>query len=149
MSIWNTERIHDGPGEEHTCLEPSAGIGGIADHMPKDRMRCVEISDLHCKVLEAKGFDVTQADFLDWVSSTAARFDRVVMNPPFSEGRWSSHLTAAAGLLTEGGQVTAVLPASARNKDMLPGFDLEWSLVIDNAFAGTTVSVVILVARKR
>lgn len=27
--------------------------------------------------------------------------------------------------------------------------DLEWSRVIENAFAGTTVSVVILVARKR
>lgn len=68
---------------------------------------------------------------------------------PFSEGRWLSHLTAAAGLLTAGGQVTAVLPASAKNKDMLPGFELEWSRVIENAFAGTTVSVVILVARKQ
>ena len=66
-------------GAEHTCLEPSAGIGGIADHMPKDRTRCVEISDLHCKVLEAKGFDVTQADFLSWAGSTADRFDRVAM----------------------------------------------------------------------
>jgi len=136
-------------GAEHTCLEPSAGIGGIADHMPKDRTRCVEISDLHCKVLEAKGFDVTQADFLSWAGSTADRFDRVVMNPPFSEGRWLSHLTAAADLLKVGGQVTAVLPTSAKNKDMLPGFDLEWSRVIENAFAGTTVSVVILVARKK
>jgi len=135
-------------GDEHTCLEPSAGIGGIADHMPKGRTRCVEISDLHCKVLEAKGFDVTQADFLTWAGTTVDRFDRIVMNPPFSEGRWFSHLTAAAGLLKAGGQVTAVLPAGAKNKDMLPGFDLEWSRVIENAFAGTTVSVVILVARK-
>ena len=71
------------------------------------------------------------------------------MNPPFSEGRWRSHLTAAGGLLTDGGQVTAVLPNSAKIQDMLPGFDLEWSPVIENAFAGTTVSVVILVARKR
>lgn len=63
--------------------------------------------------------------------------------------RFTNSLTAAAGLLTAGGQVTAVLPASAKNKDMLPGFELEWSRVIENAFAGTTVSVVILVARKQ
>ncbi|MNY67112.1 hypothetical protein D3C86_2046370 [compost metagenome] len=71
------------------------------------------------------------------------------MNPPFSEGRWLSHLTAAADLVNIGGQITAVLPTSAKNKDMLPGFELEWSRTIENAFAGTSVSVVILSARKK
>jgi len=134
--------------ENHTCLEPSAGVGGLADYLPKPRTRCIELSDLHCKVLEAKGFDVTQADFLTWACSTTDRFDRVVMNPPFSDGRWSSHLHAAAGLVTQGGKITAVLPAGAKNKDVLPGFELTWSRVIDNAFSGTTVSVVILTARR-
>lgn len=135
--------------EGHSCLEPQAGVGGLADHMPKDQTRCIEISELHCKVLAAKGFDVTQADFLEWASTTDERFDRIVCNPPFSEGRWLSHLNAAAGLLTYDGQITAVLPAIAKHKDLLPGFELEWSGVIENAFAGTAVSVVILVARRK
>ncbi|CAD0266055.1 DNA restriction methylase [Pseudomonas veronii] len=134
--------------EGHSCLEPEAGVGGLADRMPRNQTRCIEISALHCKVLAAKGFDVTQADFIEWASMTNDRFDRIVMNPPFSEGRWLSHLTAAAGLLNADGQVTAVLPANAKRKDLLPGFDLEWSGIIDNAFVGTSVSVVILVARK-
>jgi len=136
-------------GDHHICLEPEAGIGGLADLMPKERTRCIEISELHCKVLEAKGFDVTCADFLEWAGRTAERFDKCVMNPPFSEGRWLLHLNAAAGLMKSKGQVTAVLPTSAKNKDLLPGFDLEWSPTIENAFAGTTVSVVILTAKKR
>ena len=37
----------------HECLEPSAGTGGIADLLPKTVTTCVEISPLHCKVLEA------------------------------------------------------------------------------------------------
>ena len=136
-------------GEEHTCLEPSAGTGGLADHMPKARTRCIEISELHCKVLQAKGYDVTQADFLSWSHTTTDRFDRLVLNPPFSEGRWQSHLSAAATLLEVGGQITAVLPASAKNKEVLKGFEIEWSRIIENAFSDTSVSVVILTARKK
>jgi hypothetical protein len=135
--------------EGHSCLEPSAGVGGLAERMPKAQTRCIEISPLHCKVLAAKGFDVTQADFLEWAATTNDRADRIAMNPPFSEGRWLSHLQAAAGLLNPDGQVTAVLPANAKQKVVLPGFDLEWSGVIENAFVGTGVSVVILMARKK
>lgn len=51
-------------------------------------------------------------------------------------------------LLKSGGILVAVLPASARNRDLLPGWGLEWSRVYDNEFAGTSVSVVLLKARK-
>ena len=40
------------------------------------------------------------------------------------------------------------LPASAKGKDVLPGFDLEWSKVYSNEFAGTSVSVVIMTATR-
>ena len=130
----------------HECLEPSAGTGGIADHMPKTVTTCVEISPLHCKVLEAKGHNVVQADFLKWES--AYKFDRIVMNPPYSEGRWQAHLEHAAGMLADDGRLVAILPASAKNRDVLPGWSLEWSRVFDNEFAGASVSVVILAATR-
>jgi len=133
-------------GLDHSCLEPSAGTGGLADLMPKDRTLCVEISDLHCKVLEAKGHRWMQTDFLKWGNGLS--FDRIVMNPPFSEGRWQAHLQHAANLLAYGGRLVAILPASAKGKDVLPGWSLEWSLVFENEFAGTSVSVVILTAEK-
>jgi hypothetical protein len=128
-------------GEDDDCLEPSAGTGGLADFMPKGRVTCVEISELHCKVLEGKGYAPHRVDFLDWASQTRIGYDRICMNPPFSEGRWQAHVKAAADLLTLDGRLVAIVPASARNKFTLPGFTAEWSDVYANEFAGTSVSV--------
>lgn len=133
-------------GEQHSCLEPSAGLGGLADLMPKDRTTCVEISALHCAVLAAKGHQVHQADFLQWAPGQPS-FDRIVLNPPYSEGRWLLHLEAAAGLVNRnGGRLVAVLPASAKCKELLPGWTLSWSSAFENEFSGTQISVVILTA---
>ena len=133
-------------GPEGVCLEPSAGTGGLADLMPMDRTLCVEISALHCKVLGSKGHNVVEGDFLKW--SSTYQFDRIVMNPPFSEGRWQAHLEHASAMLAKGGRLVAILPASAKGKDVLPGWTLEWSRVFDNEFAGASVSVVILAATR-
>lgn len=132
-------------GADHRCLEPSAGTGALADLMPNDRTTCVEISPLHCKVLTAKGHQVIEADFL--TRSSSPKFDRIVMNPPFSEGRWQAHLEHAASMVAYNGRLVAILPASAKGQDVLPGWSCEWSRTYDNEFAGTNVSVVILVAR--
>ena len=133
-------------GPEHTCLEPSAGQGGLADMMPSTRTICVEISDLHCQILKAKGYATVQADFLKFTSDNP--FDRIVMNPPFSEGRWHAHLQHAASMLAADGRLVAILPASAKGKPVLEGFDLQWSAVMENQFAGTSVDVVILAAQR-
>lgn len=130
-----------GPGDE--CLEPSAGLGAIADLLPKGRTRCVEVSTLHCEVLRAKGHTVEQADFLKW---RGGPFDRVVMNPPYSEGRWRAHVEHAAGMVKPGGRLVAILPESARGKKLLPGFAEIWGDV--HKFAGTSISVSILTAVK-
>ena len=132
----------------HVCLEPSAGQGGLADLMPMDTTTCVEISQLHCKILEAKGHKVVEADFLK-VSGSMGPFDRIVMNPPFSEGRWQAHLQHAASLLQADGKLVAILPDTARTKELLPGFNHEYSQTFKNEFAGTGVGVVILVATRK
>ncbi|UCL89305.1 DUF4942 domain-containing protein [Pseudomonas sp. HS-18] len=135
-------------GQDHTCLEPSAGQGGLADLMPSSRTICVEISDLHCQILKAKGHVTMQADFLQFVSEKP--FDRIVMNPPFSEGRWQAHLQHAASMLNPvSGRLIAILPATTKGKQLLEGFDHEYSQVFENEFSGTSVSVVILAAEVR
>jgi hypothetical protein len=137
-------------GDGHVCLEPSAGQGCIAQFMPKERTVCVEVSGLHHKVLMAKGFNATvQADFLQWATAEkAGTIDRIVMNPPFDQGRWQAHLEHAARLLKPGGRLVAILPSGAKNRDLLTGFKLEWRGPFDNEFAGTSVSVAVLVAGK-
>lgn len=127
----------------NACLEPSAGTGALADRMGATTL-CVEISALRCAILEAKGYTTINADFLA-ITRAHVQPDRIVMNPPFSDGRWQAHLAHAATLLNKGGRLVAILPASAKGKDLLPGWQCEWSQVFDNEFAGTSVSVVILV----
>ena len=128
-------------------LEPSAGIGGLADLVPDDaKLQCIEFSELHCSVLKAKGHDVLRADFLNLQAIN--RFDRVIMNPPFSEGRWKAHVEHAGACLKPGGRLVAILPASAAGKEILPGWSCQWSGVFSNEFSGTSVSVVIFVADK-
>lgn len=134
-------------GAGHTCLEPSAGTGGLAQFMPSERTRCVEVSALHCKVLAGKGFAVDHADFLAWAPGQEL-VDRVVMNPPFDQGRWKAHLEAAAEVVKAGGRLVAILPSGAKNQDVLAGFVKQWHGPFDNEFAGTSVSVVVLVACK-
>ena len=87
-----------------------------------------------------------EADFLAW--KPGRLFDRVVMNPPFSEGRWLAHLQHAVTMLKPTGRLVAILPASAKGKDVLPGWQLEWARTFENEFAGTSVSVVVLIAQR-
>lgn len=136
---------------DHTFLEPSAGQGAIASLLPPDFTQCVEISGLHCTILEAKGYKVAQGDFIAWAEkarSESRLFDRVAMNPPYSEGRWLAHLQVAASLLAPGGRVVCILPASARGKDLIPGLAYEWSPVFANQFDGTSIDVAIYAGSK-
>ena len=130
-----------GPRDE--CLEPSAGLGGLADFMPQDRTQCVEVNAIHCAALRAKGHETVEADFLSW-RPPGVTFDRVVMNPPYSESRWQAHLEHAAGFVARGGRLVAILPESARNKRLLPKFETSWGEVY--RFPGTSISVSILTA---
>lgn len=132
---------------EHTCLEPSAGTGNMADVMREhgaENITCVEISEIHAAVLEAKGYTTKRRDFLSITPNR--KFDRIVMNPPFDQGRWQAHVKHAAMFLAPKGRLVAILPYGARNADPLPGWRCEWHGPYDNEFADASVSVVILIA---
>lgn len=128
--------------EGMTSLEPSAGHGGIADHMHVGVTTCVEVSDLHCHILQEKGHRWIGGDFLKL--DIMDRFDRVVMNPPFSDGRWQAHVEHAAKLLNSDGKLVAIVPISAWDKYHLDGYNVEWLSKHDGAFSGTSVSVAIM-----
>lgn len=138
-------------GANHSILEPSAGLGGLLVGMTPDRVTCVEVASLHAKVLRAKGFRVAERDFIEWAAEQQASgtfWDRILMNPPFSQGRAQLHLDTARGLLATGGRLVAVLPSSFRNKPAPSGWSYTYSEEIANEFADTSISVVVLVATR-
>lgn len=138
-------RLDIRPDDE--CLEPSAGQGAIAQLLPAERTTCVELSDLHCKILSARGMpDVQRADFLEW-SRTAVQYDVIAMNPPFSQGRAKAHVEAAGRLLAPGGRLAAIVPASLRGKPLIRGAAETWSEEIRGAFTGVSIAVTIYTAR--
>lgn len=145
-------------GPAHAVLEPSAGQGALIEQLaPEQTVTAVEVSGLHCEILRARftfgGVEVVHANFLAqaqvWVTG-GRRFDRVVMNPPFEGGRAEEHVRAAADVVAAGGRLVAILPSGMRGKDCLgPQFDHAWHGPFDNEFAGTSVSVCILVANRK
>lgn len=129
-------------------LEPSAGQGAIADLIKTEFLYLIDISKLHCEVLKAKGYDrVLNIDFMTYVP--AYKFDKIIMNPPFSESRAISHVKHAATMLSEKGKIVAVLPAGYRsNKVIVEGMSHEWSGIYKNEFAGTSIDTVILILKQ-
>ena len=94
-------------------LEPSAGMGHIADHIREQtgvEPDVVELSGKRRELLEAKGYNLVGADFLELEGK---QYDRIVMNPPFSDGRDIQHVRHAYSLLKPGGRVVAIMSESA------------------------------------
>lgn len=129
------------PGDE--CLEPSAGTGAIARLLPREKTTCVEVAALHKAVMETLGYHCYQADFMEWDPDRA--FDRIVMNPPYSKGRWKAHTLRANGMLAPGGRLVALLPVSARNDAEVAAIATRW-VDVPGVFPGTSIEVVIMVA---
>lgn len=134
-------------GPKHICLEPSAGLGGLAKFMPKEMTWCFEVSELRVKAMTAMGLMASLQDFLKY---NGGYFDRIVMNPPFDQGRWQAHLTHAFDHLENGGRLVAILPSGAQSRAKLPdGTHAQWHGPYADKFKGASVDVVILVADKK
>lgn len=95
-----------------TVLEPSAGMGHIADAI-RDKAGVdpdvVELSGERRELLEAKGYPLVGKDFME----VQGDYDRIVMNPPFSKGRDIQHVQHAYELLRPGGRLVAIMGEGA------------------------------------
>lgn len=104
-------------------LDPDAGRGDLVAFLdvPEENITSVEISPLFCDILGAKGFNVYNKDFLAWSKEfiTAPGYDKIAINPPYSEGRAKEHTLAALNHLNEKGIMAAVLPAGYRPEEWI------------------------------
>ena len=131
------------------CLEPSAGQGAIARHLFKEKTTCIEISGINAAILKSKGFKVCNEDFIKWSRKNAEqKFDKIIMNPPFSKNRAVLHVDTALTHLQETGKLVAIIPATYKDRVLFDGYKHDYSDVYQGFFEGTQVAVIILCLEK-
>ncbi len=149
--------------KDKTVLEPSCGEGSLFFECIKqkcDSVYGVEIESKFISVLQAKIkllpknkiYTIFNQDFLKFPPENA-RFDRVVMNPPFDRNLWIRHIEHSWKFLKENGKLVSICPNSPQNsalKKFLAGKNHEIIEVDKQAFkeSGTLVSTMILVVNK-
>ena len=105
----------------HRILEPSAGLGAILRAIgPGPDKVAVEINYDLVKGLARAGFSglhTVHADFLE--CEDLGIFDRVIMNPPFTNGQDIKHIKHAFDLLKPGGRLVAVCANGPRQREKL------------------------------
>ena len=101
-----------------SILEPSAGRGAIAGairtHYPKAKLQVCELMPENRGFLMRHQFEVIGDDFL---KLHGKRFDRIVMNPPFSKQQDVDHVLHARSLLENDGILAAVMAAGITFRD--------------------------------
>jgi predicted RNA methylase len=97
----------------HLCLEPSAGNGAIAEELGKiaghTRVVCWELDPKNVRYLKEHSFCVNEGDFL--LSPVFGRYDRIVMNPPFTKQQDVFHVLKALEFLKPDGILVSVMSA--------------------------------------
>ncbi len=129
-------------------LEPSAGTGSIAAEVARNTegtLLCVEINKALSDGLDRLGYVVHHKDFLE-CNGDLGKFDRIVMNPPFSHGSDVKHILHAVGFLRPGGRLVSLCAAGPRQAETLKPMG-RWIDLPDGAFSeqGTNVRVAIVV----
>jgi predicted RNA methylase len=109
-------------GADHV-LEPSAGAGALVAAVARQHSAAVITAVEQDPRLVAKlraewgtRAIVDEADFLSWRPGMRP-IDRVVMNPPFSRGQDTAHVTHALQLLRTGGTLAAIMSPHWRFAD--------------------------------
>jgi len=146
--------------EGESILEPSAGTGNLIRAI-KDtgifgvNVLAIEISATLCGVLRTvypvtngdtwngSAVEVMQADFLN-MPELNAKFDVILMNPPFENAADIKHIQHARSMLAPGGRLVAICANGSRQAAALQDEADTWEELEAGTFAGTQVRAVLL-----
>lgn len=150
----------------HKVLEPSAGSGRLLNEIIRytdiENIQGIEIDESKAQTLHKCGYNIINTSFEDYYNNKKSNveFDRVVMNPPFSEERDLRHTAMAFNLLKTGGILVGLVAENSLYYDReitrkfnsyLAEFDAQ---VIDVPYgtfeeSGTLVDICIIVLEKK
>ena len=136
--------------KDRRVLEPSAGNGRLADACSFEgavAVDCIEINPKFCEELSKQNYPVIEDDFLTVTPS--AKYDRVVMNPPFTKNQDVKHVAHALKFLKSGGILTAIMSPNTSRKafqELVKPFRHEITPVDAGEFkeSGTSIATIIL-----
>lgn len=144
--------------DECEILEPSAGHGAIADQIAKvwHKLMCYEIDPKKIDVLREKGFVAKECDFVKYDSKD--KYDRIIMNPPFTKQQDIDHVEKAWSILRGHGRVVSIMSPGFMFRQNKKSTDFK-KLVEENGYweelppetfkeSGTMINTVIVVLDK-
>lgn len=141
--------------KDELVLEPSCGCGRFMDGIRKRGARVlgIEVDSTRAQIAKDKGHKVLEMNFLETLPE--AKFDRVIMNPPFYGQHYMKHIEHAMKFLKAGGTITAILPATAAydhgTLDKYNGtWQKAWRDLPVGAFkeSGTNINTIVFTYRK-
>lgn len=129
-----------------TVCEPSAGDGVIVREIESQHPE-VKVTSYE---LDARRAEQSGAICFDWLLvDSPNKFDRIIMNPPFSQGRWKAHVEHALYNLKPGGVVVAIIPNNMLPEEIETCVEYERQLEAGTfRESGTMIATRLLVLRK-
>lgn len=92
--------------ENDLILEPSAGTGSLIPGFKKENIICVELNPILTNILKEKKYNVKNIPFEEF--EPEQKFDKIIMNPPFSKRLDAKHIKRAFEMLKDGGELVAI-----------------------------------------
>ena len=102
------------------------------------------MSELQCKVLEAKGYKTHNADFM--LIEPTSKYDLIVMNPPYNKNQCYEHIKHAEKFLVKSGIIYIVVPSGHKNKYESEGYKIVAEF--DRGFKHTGIETVAMFKMK-
>lgn len=149
-------------------LEPSAGSGALIDACIRDGSHTI-LRNITAIEMDREAFTALDAtynadrcllecvcqDFLDLSVAKTPYFDRVIMNPPFSNGQDAKHILHALKFLKPGGILVAIVSSAFVTKQTgayramhaaIHDYGYEWIALPEESFkeSGTNIATGIL-----
>lgn len=136
-------------------LEPSAGIGNIADKIKEytNNIDVCEYGYSYAELLKLKGYNVLENDFLKLDKYNT--YDKVIANPPFSDEQ--NHIRHMYNMLKNDGRLVTICSPhwtfandkqSQEFRNWLENLDYEVYDVPEKSFEFTNVNCKILIINK-
>lgn len=156
VALRMAQLVHERTGEGCRILEPSAGLGRLYEPLESLRAEWMMVEEVGecCNALRKslkRVKEIRHADFLEQTADgLGGKFDVVVMNPPFKQGRDVRHILHALEMVRDGGRLVSLCYNGVRQNEQLKGIATRWEVLPEGSFKseGTSASVALLVIDK-